>query len=131
MHTAAGLAKKYNLEHYLDKPAELNEAIFNLMLLQETIQLEQAKKQRRDDAGALSLSAKRTASGSFVAACGGDATYRYAVETALRAGTAVIAVFLRGRFVGVLRSMGVPEEKIVAFADCVTIADDTTCLDQE
>jgi hypothetical protein len=131
MHTAEGLAKKHGLEHYLDKPTELNEAIFNLMLLQETIQLEKARMARRDNTGAVAISTRRSASGSFVAVCSGDAKYRYAVETALRAGTAVVAVFLRGRFSGILRGMGVPEDRVMEFADSVTIADDTVCLDQE
>jgi hypothetical protein len=46
METAAEFAKKYGLEQYLDKPDDLNDAIFNLMLLQETVQLEQARKMK-------------------------------------------------------------------------------------
>jgi hypothetical protein len=131
METAADLAKKYGLEQYLDKPAELNDAIFNLMLLQETIQLEQARKKKRDGPDAAAISTKRIAHGKFVAACSGDGNYRYAVETALKAGTTIIALFQRGRFVRMLRSMGVPEDKIAEFCDTVTISDDTHCIDQE
>ena len=128
METAAELAKKYGLEQYLDKPVELNDAIFNLMLLQETIQLEQA---RRMKVGAGTVAAKRSAHGTFIVACSGDKTYRYPVETALKAGTTVIAVFQRRRFIGVLRSMGVPEDKIAEFCDSVVIDDNTLCFDEE
>ncbi len=131
METAADLAKQYGLESYLDKPAELNDSIFNLMLLQETIQLEQARKKMDDHADAAPISVKRIAHGKFVAVCRGEGTYRYAVEMALKAGTTVIAVFQRGRFVRVLRSMGVPEDKISEYCDSVTIDDDTHCIDQD
>jgi hypothetical protein len=131
MHTSAGLAKKYGLEQYLDKPAELNEAIFNLMLLQETMQLEQARKKKSERADAGAIFTKRIAHGKFVAACSGDGTYRYAVETALKAATSILPVFQRGRFVSMLKSMGVPEDKIAEFCDSVTIDDDTHCIDQE
>jgi hypothetical protein len=128
METAAELAKKYGLEQYLDKPAELNDAIFNLMLLQETIQAEQARKMK---VGAATVTVKRSANGIFMAACSGDRTYRYAVETALKAGTTVVAVFQRKRFIGVLRSMGAPEDKIAEFCDSVVIDDNTLCFDEE
>jgi len=128
METAAELAKKYGLERYLDKPAELNDAIFNLMLLQETAQLEQAQKMK---VGAVAIAAKRSAHGTFFAACSGDKTYRYAAETALKAGTTVLAVFQRRRFIGVLRSMGVPEDKIAEFCDSIVIDDNTLCFDEE
>ncbi len=128
MEAAAELAKKYGLERYLDKPAELNDAIFHLMLLQETTQLEQARKMK---VGATAITAKRSAHGAFFAACSGDKTYRYPVETALKAGTTVIAVFQRRRFIGVLRSMGVPEDKITEFCDSVVIDDNTLCFDEE
>ena len=128
METAAELAKKYGVERYLDKPAELNEAIFNLMLLQETLQFEQA---RRMQVGSAAVSIKRSAQGSFIAACSGDKAYRYAAETALKAGTTVLAVFQRKRFIGVLRGMGVPEEKITELCDSVVIDDNTLCFDAE
>ncbi len=128
METAAELAKKYGLEQYLDKPAELNDAIFHLMLLQETVQLEQARKLK---VGAAAIGAKRSAAGTFSVACSGDKTYRYPVETALKAGTTVIAVFQRRRFIGVLRSMGVPEDKIAEFCETVVIDDNTLCFDEE
>ena len=128
METAAELAKKYGWERYLGKPAELNDAIFQLMLLQETIQLEQARKMK---VGAAAIAAKRSARGTFFVACSGNKTYRYAVETALKAGTTVIAVFQRRRFIGVLRSMGVPEDKIMEFCDSVVIDDNTLCFDEE
>jgi len=131
MQTAAGLAKRCGLEHYLDKPAELNDAIFNLLLLQETIQMEQAQRMRRDEPGAASIAIQRTAYGTFTAACAGDGRYRYAVETALRSGTTVIALFQRSRFVSVLRSMGIPEDAIAGYCSSVRISDDTTCIDRE
>ncbi len=131
MHTSAGLAKKYGLEQYLNQPAELNSLIFNLMLLQETIQLEQARKDRRDNPHAAFLSAKRIAHGKFVAGCRGDEKYRYAVESALKASTDILAVFNRNRFVKMLQSMGVPEDRVNEFCSTVTIDDDTHCINQE
>ena len=131
MHTSVALAKKFGLERYLDQPGELNEAIFNLMLLQETIQLEQAREKRRDDSQAQHISIKRAATGKFVAGCIGEMKYRYAVETALKASTALLAVFHRSRFTSVLRNMGLPEEKIAEFCQTVTIDDDTHCIDPE
>ena len=128
METAAELAKKYGLERYLDQPVELNDAIFNLMLLQETSQLEQTRKMK---VGAAAITTKRSAHGTFIVACSGDKTYRYPVETALKAGTTVIAVFQRRRFVGVLRSMGVPEDKMAVFCDSIVIDDNTLCFDEE
>jgi hypothetical protein len=128
METAVELAKKFDLEYYLDKPSELNDAIFNLMLLQETLQMEQARKMK---VNARTISIKRTALGKFVATCTGDVTYRYAVETALKAGTAIVPVFQRSRFVKMLRSMGVPEDRIAEYCDSVTVDDDTHCMDRE
>jgi hypothetical protein len=106
----------------------LNDAIFHLLLLQETTQFEQTRKMK---VGAAAIAAKRAAYGTFFVACSGDKTYRYAAETALKAGTTVIAVFQRRRFIGVLRSMGVPEDKIVEFCDNVVIDDNTLCFDEE
>ncbi len=131
MENAIDLAKKYGLEHYLDKPAELNDAIFRLLLLQETIQIEQSRNLAFRKSNAETISTKRTVHGAFVAACTGDRTYRYAVDTALKAGTAILAVFQRGRFINVLRSMGVPEEKIAEYVDSIIIDDNTHCIDQE
>ncbi len=128
METAVELAKRLDLEYYLDKPDELNDAIFNLMLLQETLQMEQA---RRMKINARTISIKRNAHGKFIIACAGDPTYRYAVETALKAGTAVIPVFQRGRFIKMLRSMGIPENRIAQYSDSITVDDDTLCIDQE
>ena len=128
METAVELAKKLDLEYYLDKPSELNDAIFNLMLLQETLQMEQSRKMR---VNARTISIERTALGKFIAACTGDGTYQYAVETALKAGTAIIPVFQRSRFVKMLRSMGVPEDRIAEYCGSATIDDDTHCMDRE
>jgi len=128
METAAELAKKYGLERYLDRPAELNDIIFHLMLLQETIQLEQSRKMK---IGAAAITTRRSAHGAFFVACSGDKTYRYPVETALQAGTTVIAVFQRRRFIGVPRSTGVPEDKIAEFCDSVVMDDNTLCFDEE
>ena len=74
---------------------------------------------------------RRTAYGKFVAACTGDEKYRYAVETAFKTATDVLAVFQHRRFVKALRSMGVPEDKITEFCQTVTLEDDTHCIDQE
>ncbi len=131
MYTAAGLAKKYGLEQYLDRPDELNDKIFHLMLLQETLQRERARKKKREEPDSTLILVKRIAYGKFIAACSGDATYRYAIETALKPATDVVAVFQHGRFVKALRSMGVPENRISEFCDTVTIEDDTHCIDAE
>ncbi len=128
METAAELAKRLGLEQYLDKPGELNKAIFNLMLLQETLQMEQARKMK---VNAKSILIKRSAHGKFIAACSGDPAYRYAVETALKAGTTVIPVFQRSRFINLLRGMGIPEDRIAQYCDSITIDDDTLCIDRE
>lgn len=131
MYTADGLAKKYGFEQYLDRPAELNEAIFNLMLLQETIQLEQARKKKREEPGSAPIILRRTVYGKFIAACSGDQRFRYAVETAFKASTDSLAVFHRGRFVRALRGMGISEDKINEFCRTIIIEDDTHCIDQE
>ncbi len=43
METASYFAKKHGLEAYLEKPAELNELIFKLLVLEETLQMELAR----------------------------------------------------------------------------------------
>ncbi|OGW41515.1 MAG: hypothetical protein A2010_04975 [Nitrospirae bacterium GWD2_57_9] len=131
MYTSSALAKRYGFERYLENPAELNDLIFNLMLLQETIQLEKARKKKREVPETESIQVKRTVYGKFIAGCSGDGKYRYAVETALRASTEVLSVFQRNKFVKVLTSMGVPEDKIREFCESVTIDDDTHCIDGE
>lgn len=128
MESAQSYAREQGLEHYLDKPDVLNDMIFRLMLLQETIQIEQAQKMKL---GAKTITAMRAVHGKFIAACKGDEKYRYAVETALRASTATVAVFQRSRFLHTLRSMGVPEDKIREFCDTLVIDDDTHCIDSE
>lgn len=127
--SATVLAKQYGLEHYLVKPEELNETIFRLLLLQETVQLEQARRKGIPPDSVITV--KRKAAGRFSATCRGDGRYRYAAETALKQATAVIPVFQRGRFIISLRSMGIPEDVISAFSNSVTIEDDTICIDQE
>jgi hypothetical protein len=131
MESAADLAKKHGLEKYLDKPAELNDAIFNLMLLQETIQLEQAQRLKVRGTGTETITSKRSVHGRFIAGCTGDKQFRYAVETALRASTAIVAVFQRGLFVSMLKRMGIPEDRIVQYCDSVIISDDTHCSDMD
>ncbi len=131
MYTSSGLAKKYGLEQYLDKPVELNDAIFNLMLLQETIQMERAQKKKSDGSAGSIIAVKRVAHGNFIAACSGDEKYRHAVETALKASTNILAVIQRNRFAKILRSMGVPEEKNADFCDTIMIDDNTHCIDQD
>lgn len=125
------LAKQYGMEQYLDDPAELNEAIFKMMLLQDTIQIENAGKKEQSQPQSSVISVKRVGNGKLVAGCYGDEKYRYAVETSLKASTSTIAVFHRIRFINVLRSMGVPEERIDEFCESMTIDDDTYCIDQE
>lgn len=131
VETANDLAKKYGLEQYLGRPDALNEAIFNLMLLQETMQLEQAQRLKVSGVKSGTMSTRRTVHGAFIAGCTGDTQYRYAVETALKAGTTVMAVFHRSGFVRMLRSMGVPESAILQYCDSVIISDDTHCGDLE
>jgi hypothetical protein len=72
MDSAADLAKRHGLEKYLDRPAELNDAIFNLMLLQETMQLEQAQRLKVRGAGTDTITSKRSVHGKFIAGCTGD-----------------------------------------------------------
>jgi hypothetical protein len=125
------LAKKYGLGQYLDKPAELNDAIFHLMLLQETIQRERARKKKTGGSAGGTIAVTRIAYGKFIAACSGDEKYRHAVETALKASTNILAVIQRNRFAKVLQSMGLPEENIAEFCDTITIDDNTHCVDQD
>lgn len=115
----------------MDNPAELNEAILKMMLLQETIQIENAGKKKRSEPQSSMITIKRTGSGKFVAGCFGDQKFRYAVETALKASTSLLAVFQRGRFINILKSMGVPEDRIQEYCQSITIDDDTYCIDQE
>ncbi len=129
METASYFARKHGLEQYLDRPGELNEMILRLLVLQETMQGESARKRKDDQASIVSV--RRPVGGKFVVACRGDGVYRYAVETALRAATAPVPVFQRGRFADTLRKMGVPEERIEEYCGSVTISDDTLCLDQD
>jgi hypothetical protein len=131
MESAADLAKRSGLEQYLQKPAELNDAIFNLMLLQETIQIEHAQRLKIRAAGTETITSKRSVHGKFIAGCTGDKKYRYAVETALRASTAIVPVFQRGLFVSMLKRMGVPEDHIAEYCASVIISDDTHCSDMD
>ncbi len=131
METASFFAKRHGLEAFLDKPAELNELIFKLLVLQESMQTEQARKRMKAAPDAPVISVRRTVHGKFTAACSGDRTYRYAVETALRSATTVSPLFQRGRFVNALRSMGVPEERISQYCDSIILSDDTLCVDPE
>jgi hypothetical protein len=128
MESSESLAKKHGLEHYLQKPAQLNDAIFNLLLLQETMQLEQSRVMKIN---AVNISVRRPVTGKFVATCSGQEKYRYAVETALKASTFTVAVFQRSLFINILRNMGVPEGSISDFSDSITLDDDTHCIDQE
>jgi hypothetical protein len=131
METASSFAKKHGLERYLEKPAELNEMILKLMVLQEAMQGERSGKIQDNPAGSGIIAVRRAATGKFTARCSGDLTYRYAVETALKGSTATVALFQQGRFTALLRQMGVPEERIAEFCFGITIDDDTHCWDQE
>lgn len=129
MESAADLAKRHGLDKYLDKPAELNDAILNLMLLQETLQIERTQRLKVQGAHTGTIMSKRSVHGKFIAGCTGDKQYRYAVETALRASTAIVAVFQRGLFVSMLKRMGIPDDRITQYCDSVIISDDTHCSD--
>ncbi len=131
MDSAADLAKRHGLEKYLDRPAELNDVIFNLMLLQETIQIEQAQRLNVRGTDTETITSKRSVHGKFIAGCTGDKQYCYAVETALRASTAIVAVFQRGLFISMLKRMGIPEDRIAQYSDSVIISDDTHCSDMD
>jgi hypothetical protein len=131
METASYFAKKHGLESFLDRPAELNALIFKLLVLQETLHAEQARKRERSEATARPISVRRIVQGKFTALCAGDPAYRYAVETALRSATVVAPLFRFGRFVNALRSMGVPEERIREYSDSIMLSDDTLCIDPE
>ncbi len=128
METSKSLARRKGLEHYLDKPAEMNDKILDLLLLQETMQLEQRLKMK---ASAVDISIKRQVIGRFIAACSGQGKYRYAVEMALQASTFTVAVFQRSLFISVLRNMGIPEDSISEFCNSLVLDDDTHCIDQE
>jgi hypothetical protein len=131
MHTASSFAKKNGLERFLDRPGELNEMIFKLLVLQETMQAEQARRSAAAERGAASISVRRNVLGKFTARCSGDALYRYAVEMAIRNATTVIPLFQRRLFASTLRSMAVPEGNIAAYCDSVVLSDDTQCIDPE
>jgi hypothetical protein len=131
METAAYFARKHGLERYLDDPAGLNEMILKLMVLQETIQVERDRRTPQGLPENGSLVVRRKAIGSFTARCSCDPAYRYAVETALKGSTATTALFQRGRFVALLRQMGLPERQIEGACANIVIDDDTHCFDPE
>lgn len=128
MESSESLAKRHGLEHYLQKPAELNDEIFTLLLLQETMQLERTRTMKKN---AVNISVRRPVTGKFIATCSGKEKYRYAVETALKASTFTVAVFQRSLFISMLRNMGIPEESISDFCDSIVLDDDTHCIDPE
>jgi hypothetical protein len=131
METAACFARKHGLEQYLDKPAELNETILRLLVLQEALHGEQARKAAGARPGDAAIAVRRKAIGAFTVRCSGDQAYRYAVETALKGSTATVALFQRGRFFTLLRQLGVPDERISAFCKSIIVDDNTHCFDPE
>jgi len=131
MESASVFAKKHGLEQYLEKPDALNEMIIKLLVLQEAMQAEAERKMQTEGAGRKIISIRRTAGGKFTVRCSGDGTYRYAVETALKGSTALVPLFQWGRFVSLLRKMGVPEDRSSEYCSSVTLHDDTICIDQE
>ena len=131
METASYFARKHRLEHYLDDPALLNETILRLLVLQEAMQNEGHRKGGGERAGSGTISVRRSVAGAFTARCCGDPSYRYAVETALRASTASVPLFQRGRFTDLLTSRGVPGDRIAAYAGTLALSDDTHCVDPE
>jgi hypothetical protein len=128
MESSESLAQRHGFEHYLEKPAELNDAIFSLLLLQETMQLERTRMVKIN---AVNISVRRPVTGKFIATCAGQEKYRYAVETALKASTFTVAVFQRSLFINILRNMGIPEDSISEFCNSIAIDDNTHCIDQE
>ena len=131
METASYFAKKHGLERYLEAPAELNDMIFKLLVLQETLQAEQARMRGPAVAPDAAISVRRSTAGKFSAACVADSRYRYAVESALRSATTVVPVFRWNVFTGTLRSLGIPEEIISRCLESVLLSDDTLCIDPE
>jgi hypothetical protein len=131
MESVSVFAKKHGLEQYLDKPDELNEMILKLLVLQEAMQAEAERTMRAEGPGKKIISIRRTAGGKFTARCSGDGAYGYAVATALQGSTSLVPLFQRGRFVSLLRKMGVPEDRIAEYSSGVALHDDTVCIDQE
>jgi hypothetical protein len=131
METAAYFARKHGLEEYLDRPSQLNEMILKVLVLQEAMQREQARKAAANPSGRNAFTVRRKTIGSFTARCTGDPAYGYAAETALKGSTATVPLFQRGRFVALLRQMGVPEQAIEELCSTVVLEDDTHCFDPE
>jgi len=131
MESASFFAKKHGLEQYLDNPDALNEMLLKLMVLQEALQTEAARKNRAGEGGRETIAVRRGAAGKFTARCNGDPAYRYAVLTALQGSTALVPIFQRRRFISLLKQMGIPEEKINEYCSSVMLDDDTHCIDQE
>ncbi len=131
MESASYFAKKHGLEPYLEKPDELNEMILKLLILQETMQAEAGRKTGSQEPGREPILVRRSSGGKFTARCSGDAAYRYAVETALKGSTALVPLFQRGRFISLLRKMGIPEDRIAEYSATVALDDDTLCIDPE
>lgn len=131
METAAYFARKHGLEQYLDMPEELNEMILKLLVLQESLQHEQARKANAVPDGCSVVDVRRKMGGRFSVRCTGATAYRYAVETALRESTFAVPLFQQGRFAALLRQMGVPDERIAEFCATVVVDDDIHSIDPE
>jgi hypothetical protein len=131
METASVFARKHGLERFLDDPGLLNDMILRLLVLQELMQNEAARRRPHDGGEGDIIAVRRAAGGAFTALCAGDAAYRYAVVTALRAATATVPLFQRGRFRDLLREMGVPDGAIGGYCSTIQISDDTHCIDPE
>jgi len=131
MESASVFAQKHGLDQYLEDPGALNDMILKLLILQESMQADAARKARTQETDRQEISVRRSAGGKFVASCSGQRTYAYAVATALQGSTALVPLFQRGRFLSLLRRMGVPEDRIAEYCATIALHDDTVCIDQE
>ena len=95
------------------------------------MQREQARKTGSEQSGSSAFTVRRKAVGNFTVRCTGALAFGYAAETALKGSTATVPLFQRGRFVSLLRRMGVPENAIEELSASVVIDDDTHCFDPE
>jgi hypothetical protein len=121
-------AKEHELEHFLDKPAELNRLILKLIRFEHDMQFAQQRHKYDENNKTEELaydSVSKYAQGKFTFYFTGKKEYADIAKKALNHSVDIHALLNYDEYVGLMRQYKVPENEIMPYLDLFHIIDDS------
>jgi hypothetical protein len=120
-------AKEHELEHFLDKPTELNSLILKLIKLESDMQFAQQRHIYDGNPNAEDLayeSVSKYAQGKFTFYFSGKKEFADLAKRALSNSVDIHALLNYGEFFGLMRQYKVPEDEIMPYLEYFHFIDD-------